>query len=325
MIKCLGCGAPLQNSDASKIGYTLDMSKKLCKRCFEIRSYNAYSKVSDDKNHYINILNNINKTKDLVLLVIDLFSIHTLKEINIDNPVILVFTKRDLLPRGTDEQRLLAKINGNLNIVGKVMISSKNNYQMDELYHLIMKHKISNNVYVIGYTSTGKSTLINKFIYNYGNRETEITTSPLPSTTLDLIETKINDELTLIDTPGLLDDGSIILTASKEELKKIIPKKEIRPIVIQVKCPQTIIVDNLFRIDAFKGGSLVFYMANNLKINRFYNEKKDLKNLKKYHFDNLNNEDIIIKGLGFIKAKNITNIDVYISENIKILTEQSLM
>ena len=37
-----------------------------------------------------------------------------------------------------------------------------------------------------------------------------ITVSNLPSTTLDLIENKINDELTLIDTPGLLDNGSMI-------------------------------------------------------------------------------------------------------------------
>ena len=325
MSRCIGCGALLQTSSPNKVGYTLDLSKKLCKRCFDIRNYNAYSKVEDDKNHYLNILNNIKKTNDLVLLVIDFFSIHTLKEIATNNPVIIVFTKRDLLPRGIDEQRLLAKIKGNLNIVGKVVISSQNNYHLDDLYHLIMKNKTSNNVYVIGYTSTGKSTLINKFIYNYGDNTKEITTSPLPSTTLDLIETKINDELILIDTPGLLDEGSIILTASKEELKKIIPKKEIRPVVIQVKSPQTIIVDNLFRIDVKKGGSLIFYMANSLKINRFYSEKKELKDLKCYHFDNLNNKDIVIKGLGFIKTRNISNLDIYIDENIKILLEQSLM
>ena len=58
-----------------------------------------------------------------------------------------------------------------------------------------MNKKKSNYVYVIGSTSTGKSTLINKFIYNYGSRDNKITTSPNPSTTLDLIESKINDNL----------------------------------------------------------------------------------------------------------------------------------
>lgn len=321
MSKCLGCGALLQDKNENEIGYTLDLSKKLCKRCFEIQNYNIYKKADIDGKKY---LREIDKTNDLVLLVTDLFNVHTIKEINISNPVILVFTKRDLLPRGIYENKLLSKITSHLNIVGEIVVSSLNNYQIDDLYNLIMNKKKSNYVYVIGSTSTGKSTLINKFIYNYGSRDNKITTSPNPSTTLDLIESKINDNLILIDTPGVLDEGSILSVASKEELKKIVPKKEIRPVVIQVKNKQTIIIDNLIRIDV-KKGILVFYMANTLKINRYYNEKETLKNLKKYHFNNLNNEDIVIKGLGFIKTKNAVDFDIYVNENVKILLEQSII
>ena len=56
---------------------------------------------------------------------------------------------------------------------------------------MIMKYKKSNNVYVIGYTNAGKSTLVNKFLKNYGSYNGEITVSNLPSTTLDLIENKV--------------------------------------------------------------------------------------------------------------------------------------
>ena len=35
--------------------------------------------------------------------------------------------------------------------------------------------------------------------------------SPLPSTTLNTITIEINDYLTLVDTPGLIDNGSICL------------------------------------------------------------------------------------------------------------------
>ena len=325
MTKCLGCGATLQNSDPNKEGFVKNISSKLCQRCFQIRHYNSYSMIDTGNHTPIDILDKISKTNDLLILVTDLFSLDSLNELYLKNPIILVLTKTDLIPRNADEEKLLSKLKYNLNIVAKIAVSSKNNHNLDELYNLINTYKKSKNVYVIGYTSCGKSTLINKIVYNYGNISYEITTSNLPSTTLDLIEVPINDDLTLIDTPGLLDEGSIILTATKENFKKIIPKKEIKPIVIQIKTNQIIMVENILRIDVKKGGTLVFYMSNNLKIERFYKDTSKMKNLKKYHFDNTNDEDIIIKGLGFIKTKNISAIDIYINKNIKITKRQSIM
>ena len=325
MTKCLGCGVLLQNTNPNKEGYVKDINNKLCERCFKIRHYNSYSMVEKDNNIYLDILNKISKSNDLLILVTDLFSLDSLEELNLKNPIILVLTKADLIPRNTDEEKLLSKLKYNLNIIAKIAVSSKNNHNLDELYNLINKYKKSKNVYVIGYTSSGKSTLINKIVYNYSQNYYEITTSVLPSTTLDLIEVPINDDLILIDTPGLLDKGSIILEATKEMFKTIIPKKEIKPVVIQIKTDQTIIASNIFRIDVKKGGSLVFYMSNNLKIERFYKENNKMKDLKKHHFDNINDEDIIIKGLGFIKTKNISSLDIYIKENIKITRRQSIM
>jgi ribosome biogenesis GTPase A len=66
--------------------------------------------------------------------------------------------------------------------------------------------------------------MINKIIYNYSSNETKITTSLLPNTTVDLIKVKINDSLTLIDTPGILDDGNIINYLDKKEIKKLYQK-----------------------------------------------------------------------------------------------------
>ena len=50
------------------------------------------------------------------------------------------------------------------------------------------KYKNSSNVYFVGYTNSGKSTLINKIIYNYSDISSMITTSSLPNTTIDTIE-----------------------------------------------------------------------------------------------------------------------------------------
>ena len=56
-----------------------------------------------------------------------------------------------------------------LNIKEKIVISSNKNYNFDALYELINKYKKSENVYVVGYTNAGKSTMINKIIYNYSD------------------------------------------------------------------------------------------------------------------------------------------------------------
>ncbi len=325
MTKCIGCGATLQNEDKTKEGYVKDLAKNLCERCFRIRHYNDYKFVDKDNKYYLNIINQIEKTKDLVILVTDFLNTESLNELNIKNPVLLVLAKRDLIPRHLDENKLLSKINTNLNIVDKVVVCSKNNYNLDLLYEKLNKHKKSKKVYVIGYTNAGKSTLINKLIKDYGENQTEITTSILPSTTLDLIEVKLTEELTIIDTPGLLDEGSVILEVKEDLLKKILPPKELKPAVIQVKVDQILIVDNLFRMDIPKGTNLIFYISNNLKLNRFYKQTNKLQNLKCHNLDIKENQDIVIKGIGFIKVTKATKIKLYINENTKISVRNSII
>ena len=67
MNKCVGCGDIILTS------------KTLCERCFRIRNYNDYKIVSKDNNDFINILKEINKTNDLVVLLIDLFNLDDLQ------------------------------------------------------------------------------------------------------------------------------------------------------------------------------------------------------------------------------------------------------
>ncbi|MBR2832969.1 MAG: 50S ribosome-binding GTPase [Bacilli bacterium] len=323
MKKCDGCGSILQNEKPTSEGYVADLSKNLCERCFRIRHYNEYRKINKDNRYYLDIINKIEKTDDLVVLVTDFLNLDLL--IDIKNPVILVLAKRDLIPRSIDEQKLLSSIKSNLNIVAKIVVCSKTNYNLDLLYEQINKHKKSNNVYVIGYTNAGKSTLINKIIKNYSAKEKYITTSNLPSTTLDLIENKINDNLVIIDTPGLLDTGSIILTADEKLLKKITPKKEIKPVTIQVKTKQSIIIENILRMDVENETNLVFYLSNDLKIERYYKDSNKLCTLKKHQISVEKGNDIVIKGLGFIKVTHNTNIILYLDENIKYMVRQSII
>lgn len=329
MSKCIGCGSILQNSNKNDIGYTPNLNGNLCERCFRIRNYNEYKFVVKDNNDFIKILKDINNTNDLVILVVDLFNISkNLEEIfkYIKNDIILVLTKRDILPKSCYDEKFKSYFdNYNFNIVDKVVISSFKNYNLDCLYNKIIKYKKSNKVYVVGFTNSGKSTMINKFIYNYSNSDTVITTSNLPSTTIDSIEVDIDDSLTLVDTPGILDSGDISNYIDGTVLKRIIPNKEIHPITYQIKTDQTIIIDDLVRLDLKPKNNITIYVSNNLSIDRYYKNIDKLKNLEKHEIYVEDNSDVVIQGLGFIKFTYKEEITLYTKKEVKVFTRNNLI
>ena len=320
MTRCIGCGAILQDVYPNEEGYTKDLSNELCERCFNIKHYNKYVRVKDKD--YTQFIKEIDLKKDLIILVTDFLNLYNLDDLKVDSPVILVVTKADLLPRSINKEGLLKRIKCKLNVVSKILISSKNNFNLDLLYSEILKYKKTNNVYVIGYTNAGKSTLVNKMLKNYGNIVGEITTSNLPSTTLDLISNKVNNELTLIDTPGLLDSGSLVLLSSKELLKKITPKKEIRPISYQVKGKQYLFFEDFMRLD-LEDTNIICYMSNDIEIRRVYKDRESI--LKRYDFKIGINQDLVIKGLGFITFKKNCDVTLWLTKECKYLIRDSII
>ncbi|MBQ9071864.1 MAG: 50S ribosome-binding GTPase [Bacilli bacterium] len=328
MYKCMGCGVQLQNTNKEELGYTVNLDNNLCERCFRIRNYNEYKFVVKDNQDYINILKNIDTTKDLVVLVVDLFNISkSLEDISkyVNNNILLVLTKRDILPLSCYDKKIKEYFNNyNLNIIDSIIISSKKNYNLDLLYEKINNYKTSSKVYVVGYTNSGKSTMINKILYNYSNNDTIITTSNLPSTTIDSIEIKVNDQLTLIDTPGLLDNGDIINFIDGDTLKRIIPTKEIKPITYQIKSNQTILIDNLVRLD-IDDNNITIYMSNKLDINRLYKESNSLLDLEKQELEVDNDTDIVIQGLGFINIKKKSKIVLYTIKGVSVFARKNLI
>ena len=322
MSKCIGCGAVL-NTNKDTIGYTSNINGNLCERCFRIRNYNEYKVVVKDNSEYIDILKSINGN-DLVILVVDLLNINDkLDEIGkyLNNNILLVLTKYDLMPSNNEDKFKSFFNKFNLNIVDTVIISSNNNYNLDLLLDCINKYKTSNKIYVVGFTNAGKSSMINKLLYNYSDSNLFITTSNLPSTTLNTIEIKFND-LILIDTPGLLDN-SIVGYLDNDLIKKIIPKKKIKPITFQVKDYQVIDVENILKVEC-NNTNLTFYMSNNLNINRYY-KNVDFSNLVKHSLRVKKGEDIVILGLGFIHVSSDSDIIIYVVGDTSVFVRDALI
>lgn len=315
--KCIGCGAEL-TTEEGKLGYTKNIESNLCMRCFNIKNYNKYEKV-DCLEEVNTIIKEVKSTNDIIIFVVDVFNLNNkIKEIiEYLNNVILCITKYDLVD--IEENKILNYLN--INTLGTIVISSKNNYNLDNLMKLIEKNKKSNNVYLVGYTNAGKSTLINKIIKNYSNNNYELTTSMLPSTTLNFVKVNVNENLTLIDTPGIIV-SNIIDYLDEEKIKKIIPKKKIKPQIYQIKTEQTIMIDDFLAIKIKPYNTIVFYGSDNLKYTRYYKDIETNFKIKKIKV--LDNSELIINGYGIIKIKKQTEVQLYLPNNIDIEIRKSL-
>lgn len=331
--RCKGCGVLLQDENILQEGYTTNLENDLCQRCFRMKNYGEYQVITKSNDEYIEILKSVGKTKDLVLYITDLLNLEkNIGQIRtiIPNKMILVLNKMDILPKSVKEEKLKRYLaNNDVNFEEIIVISTEKNYNIDYLLKRIKYFQTSKNVYVVGHTNAGKSSLINKLIKNYSDKTQELTMSPLPSTTLNMVNIEINDYLNLIDTPGLVDTGSILNHVSPEMVKKISAKKEIKPRTYQLKKNQSIIIEDLIRIDYVEGerNSFTVFVSNDIKVKRLLNlfNNVELKDKNKITYNMKYDEDLVISGLGFIKIVNKGVIDIYIDKDVDAFTRKSLI
>ena len=330
---CQGCGVLLQDENVLQEGYTTNLENNICQRCFRMKNYGEYQVVTKSNDEYVDILKEVGKTKDLVLYITDLLNLEkNIEQIRsiIPNKMILVLNKIDVLPKSVKEEKLknyLADLNIHFEEI--IVISTAKNYNIDYLLKRIKYFQTSKNVYVVGHTNAGKSSLINKLIKNYSDNTQELTMSPLPSTTLSTIQIDINDHLTLIDTPGLVEVGSVLNHVDPKMVKKISPKSEIKPRTYQLKKNQSIMIENILRIDYIEGekNSFTLFVSNDLKVKRLLNifHNEELKDKNKITYNMKYDEDLVINGMGFVKIVNKGIIDVYIDKDIDTYTRKSLI
>ena len=330
MNKCKGCGVILQNENILNIGYTPNIENNYCMRCFKVKNYGETSNVSKSSYDYVDILKNISNSSDLVLYVVDIINIkEDLNEIKeyLKNDIILVLNKKDLLPKSVKDEKIINYLKEKYDFLDIIIVSSMNNYNLDLLMSKINKYKHGNNIYIVGETNAGKSSLINKIIDNYTDKTPELTVSNMPETTLEKIKIKLDDNLTIIDTPGIVESRNIINHLGKKYYKLLNSNKEIKPKTFQISKNQSLLIGDFLRIDYLEGdrNSFTLYIPNGIKVKRINSRRDLLKELAYKEYELKFHEDLVIYGLGFVKIVLNGKIGVYLDKDVKIFLRKNLI
>ncbi len=292
IIRCFGCGCELQNHDPLQTGYTPKIldgdGTVLCQRCYRLQHYGENRDDSIAEPDYANIFKNIIARKNLILYALDLFNFESsiIREVHPyikNNPILVVANKRDILPKNIDDDKLKQFIylrlkQEGIEPQGIIVTSAYKNYNFDEIYQAGRELSNKKDIFIIGASSVGKSSIINTFLKNYKNASRNvITTSPYPGTTVATIRIPIDNYRMIIDTPGVLVKDSMQAKLEKAALKYIIPRTEVRPITYQLASKQSIIFGGLARFDILEGpkSGYTIYASRDLEVQRCKLDRAD--------------------------------------------------
>lgn len=188
------------------------------------------------------------------------------------NDLLVIGNKRDILPKSIKDTKIIHWLRRQLKLEGikpvdVLLTSGKKNYHLDELMAMIDQYRKGRDVYVVGATNVGKSSLINALLKAYSNEnENLITTSEFPGTTLDLIEIPLDEHSSIYDSPGIVNRHQIAHIVDEKELQNILPQSELRPVNYQLNSQQTLYFGGLARLDFITGErtSLVCYFPSKI-------------------------------------------------------------
>ncbi|VTY14800.1 ribosome biogenesis GTPase YqeH [Streptococcus anginosus] len=365
-ILCIGCGAPIQTKYKDKLGYTpqsalekgMEIGELYCQRCFRLRHYNEITDVQLTDDDFLRLLHEVGDSNALVVNVVDIFDfngsiIPGLPRFVAGNDVLLVGNKKDILPKSVKTRKVTQWLTERaheegLRPVDVVLTSAQNKQAIKELIEKIEHYRKGRDVYVVGVTNVGKSTLINAIIQEITGDKEVITTSRFPGTTLDKIEIPLADGSHIYDTPGIIHRHQMAHYLSAKNLKYISPKKEIKPKTYQLNPEQTLFLGGLGRFDFLSGDKQGFtaYFDNELQLHRtklagageFYEkhvgslltppskkEVADFPQLVKHELKIEAKTDVVFSGLGWIRVTGPAKIAAWAPDGVAVVIRKAII
>lgn len=346
---CKGCGIHLQTSDVNAPGYTPKKDSDYCQRCFRLMHYDDLTVSMRKGIDPDSVLSRIKDSNALILWVVDLFDFEAgmipgLNRLLLEKDIILVCTKRDILPDTLSEEKIARFVFSRLKEQGiriqtLILTSKVEGMGVEEVKDAVHMYRKGRDVIVMGKANSGKSTLLNNLI-----GENTLTMSRYPGTTLDFNEIMI-DGIKYIDTPGIEISKSLLMEVKEEDLKQILPARTLKPQVYQLRGDQSFAVGGLVRLDLLgcDHASCVFYISDALKIHRgkvsgaealwkkhygtLFKPVPNENKFRKYSIHKtMDKMDIVVDGLGWACVHGqMSTVNVYVPENVNVTFRKAML
>ncbi len=349
MATCKGCGAVLQHDDPKAPGYTPKEGSEYCQRCFRLMHYDDLTVSMRTGIDPDAVMKRIADMDCLILWVVDLFDFEAgiipgLNRLLAGKDIIMACSKRDILPDTLNHEKIARFVFGRLKEQGisirtLILTSKLQRMGVEEIKEAVSMFAKGRPVVVMGRANSGKSTLLNNLM---GNKT--LTMSRYPGTTLDFNELDIDGQK-YIDTPGIEIQNSLLMKVKEEDLKNILPARQLKPQVFQLRGDQSFAIGGLARLDLHKcdHASCVFYISDALKIHRGKVENADAlwakhkgelfvpvsteEKMQKYTIrKEMDKMDVVIDGLGWACVSGqMGTVSVYVPKGVNVTFRKAML
>ena len=186
----------------------------------------------------------LRERKALVVLLVDLSDVSgsflpRVRDLIGPNPVLLIGTKADLLPKGTEQDKVLewmaCVLAARLNVLDAQLLSAKSGEGMGGAVKAVMQQRNGRDVYVMGAANVGKSLFIGALLdllhAEQGGRMSRLPiSSATPGTTLRTIPIDaFSGGSKLYDTPGVHLPHRLSAQLLPSELSSFAPRGRMKP------------------------------------------------------------------------------------------------
>lgn len=281
--RCKGCGAILQTDDPKKVGYAISVEHDYCQSCYRLFHYGE-----SDIHFHPEDLPNLPHDAIIVMvssvLHLDLLFSYPVYRYQPDAKYVYIINQIDLLPRGTNLDRLLHNIKrkaAGLHIPYEdlILMSAKNKEDIGHLKDYLVDLN-EPHVYLIGVQNSGKTTLFKAITQD--ERALAMKKAGLTQEALK----KAYGDMMIYDMPGLYQKGYLHEVLPYGIYKNLIPDKEIKPKIYQLSEGQSLFLEGLIAI-SFYGESInpILYVDQMVHIHKTKDERVlDLLDHKEKHF-----------------------------------------
>ena len=297
VLRCYHCGAILQCENEDEKGYIIPESLHratpiqiiYCDKCFEtMKAFNNSELEQKVDQEVLKILDDAFATDAMIIWVVDLFSFNGTLNSEIANKVkklnvVVVGNKRDLFPMNVKDDSLIAYLTETFNAYGIKpksvrLLGATNKIDSKELIDAMNAARKGHDVYMIGNSTSGKTSIINRAMKGFENKTSrQIKTITYPGTSVNVLEIPLSRSSFFYELPGISQTTSATGKLEKDVVKQLVPKKAIKMTQRTMTAGDALMVGSLAAFEVIKGktANYRFYAAEGVETRKVQSKKLD--------------------------------------------------